>query len=310
MMSFLYKMEHKFSKYAIRNLSMILIACYIAGYIIEFAAPGFQIYLYLDPYQIIRGQVWRLLSWLLIPPSESNLVFVLISLLFYYSIGRTLENTWGSFLYNVYIFSGIICTIIGSFLMMGYCYLFMPDIISKAYLESTGQLGAEAFFCSVSSFFSTYYINMSIFLAYAATFPDNQVLLMFLIPVKVKYLGFIYGGFILYELLMGILGGGWYGFLFAFAIGSSLLNFLIFFLTTRRYIRMNRTQKKMHRAFNRNMRNFEHGQNSGAITKHRCAICGRTERDGDELTFRFCSKCEGNYEYCQDHLYTHIHFTK
>ena len=43
-------------------------------------------------------------------------------------------------------------------------------------------------------------------------------------------------------------------------------------------------------------------------TKHKCAICGRTEKDGDNLVFRYCSKCNGNYEFCQEHLYTHKHF--
>lgn len=307
-MNFLGRIERKFGRYAIKNLSLILIICYAAGFIIEYFAPEFEIYLYLDPYAIAHGQVWRIVSWILIPPPESNIFFALIMLAFYYSIGTLLERTWGAFWYNVYLFGGMIFTVIGSFLMMSFCYLFKADLIETAVLASTGQRGAEAFFCAAGSFFSTYYVNMSIFLAYAATFPDNQVLLMFFIPIKVKYLGVVYGVFLVYEIITGVFGGGVLGFVYPFAIGSSLINFVVFFFGTRRYIRMTRAQRKQHAAFVRQVRE-EQKRQAQTITKHRCAICGRTEKDGDEHVFRFCSKCDGNYEFCEDHLYTHIHFT-
>ncbi len=300
-MNFIYKLEHKFGRFAIRNLSLILILCYVAGYIIEFAAPAFMEYLTLNPYAIVHGQVWRIVSWILIPPGESNIFFAIIMLVFYYSIGTSLERTWGTFQYNLYLFAGMFFTLIGSFLMMGFCYLFRPELLNGIYSEYT-------VFESLSYVFSTYYVNMSIFLAYAATFPDNQVLLMFIIPIKVKWLGVVYGAFLVYEMISGMLMNGNVGFVYPFVIGSSMLNFIVFFFTTRNYIRMNRSQRKMHRDFARKQRTDKAARNAG-ITKHRCAVCGRTEKDGDDLVFRFCSKCAGNYEYCQDHLYTHIHKT-
>lgn len=300
-MNFIYKLEHKFGRFAIRNLSLILILCYVAEYIIEFAAPAFMEYLTLNPYAIVHGQVWRIVSWILIPPGESNIFFAIIMLVFYYSIGTSLERTWGTFQYNLYLFAGMFFTLIGSFLMMGFCYLFRPELLNGIYSEYT-------VFESLSYVFSTYYVNMSIFLAYAATFPDNQVLLMFIIPIKVKWLGVVYGAFLVYEMISGMLMNGNVGFVYPFVIGSSMLNFIVFFFTTRNYIRMNRSQRKMHRDFARKQRTDKAARNAG-ITKHRCAVCGRTEKDGDDLVFRFCSKCAGNYEYCQDHLYTHIHKT-
>ena len=300
-MNFIYKLEHKFGRFAIRNLSLILILCYVAGYIIEFAAPAFMGYLTLNPYAIVHGQVWRIVSWILIPPGENNIFFAIIMLVFYYSIGTSLERTWGTFQYNLYLFAGMVFTLIGSFLMMGFCYLFRPELLNGIYSEYT-------VFESLSYVFSTYYVNMSIFLAYAATFPDNQVLLMFIIPIKVKWLGVVYGAFLVYEMISGMLMNGNVGFVYPFVIGSSMLNFIVFFFTTRNYIRMNRSQRKMHRDFARKQRTDKAARNAG-ITKHRCAVCGRTEKDGDDLVFRFCSKCAGNYEYCQDHLYTHIHKT-
>ena len=300
-MNFIYKLEHKFGRFAIRNLSLILILCYVAGYIIEFAAPAFMGYLTLNPYAIVHGQVWRIVSWILIPPGENNIFFAIIMLVFYYSIGTSLERTWGTFQYNLYLFAGMFFTLIGSSLMMGFCYLFRPELLNGIYSEYT-------VFESLSYVFSTYYVNMSIFLAYAATFPDNQVLLMFIIPIKVKWLGVVYGAFLVYEMISGMLMNGNVGFVYPFVIGSSMLNFIVFFFTTRNYIRMNRSQRKMHRDFARKQRTDKAARNAG-ITKHRCAVCGRTEKDGDDLVFRFCSKCAGNYEYCQDHLYTHIHKT-
>ena len=102
----LYKMEYKYGKYAIRNLPMVLIICYAVGYLLELVAPNIMNYLYLNPYLILHGQIWRLFTWILIPP-ESLSMFTLIMLYCYYSLGLSLEQTWGTFRYNVYIFSGI-----------------------------------------------------------------------------------------------------------------------------------------------------------------------------------------------------------
>ena len=108
--------EKKFGKYAIKNLSLVLIIGYACGYVFQLIAPGIFDYLYLNPYEIIfLGQIWRLLSWLIVPPSSFGF-FTLLMLYFYYSLGTTLERTWGTYRYNVYIFSGILFTIIGAFL--------------------------------------------------------------------------------------------------------------------------------------------------------------------------------------------------
>ena len=122
--------EKKFGKYAIRNLSLVLIMCYAVGYIIQLINRGFLDYLTLNPFAIAHGQIWRLVTWLIVPPDTSNFFFVIIMLFFYYSIGTSLERTWGTYRYNVYIFLGMIFTVIGSFLMMGYSYLFYSQYVS------------------------------------------------------------------------------------------------------------------------------------------------------------------------------------
>lgn len=282
------KFEKKFGRYAIPNLTLILILSYVAGYVIELlgSAAGVNLlgYLTLDPYRILHGQIWRLVTWVIVPP-ESLGIFTVIMLYFYYSLGTTLERTWGTYRYNVYIFSGILFTVIGSFLCMGVVYL-MHGILPT---ES-----ASAYFYIRSYAFSTYYINLSIFLAFAATYPDMQVLLMFVIPVKVKWMGILDAVLMLYYVIVGDV-------FTRFAIIASLLNFVLYFY---RLHRSRISPKQMHRRAQ-----FERKTNEGRakVSRHKCAICGRTEEDDPSLEFRFCSKCNGNYEYCQYHLFTHEH---
>mgnify|MGYP001141797351 FL=1 len=289
--------ERKFGKYAIRNLSFVLVMCYAVGYLLQmFDRSGLLItYLTLNPYAILHGQIWRLVTWVLIPPSSGGLFFTLLMLYFYCSIGTSLERTWGTYRYNVYLFQGMLFTIVGSFLLMGYCYLFQPEIplLGTALTINT----PVEYFTVIAMMFSTYYINMSIFLAYAATFPDAQVLLMFIIPIRVKWLGVIYAVMLLFQFL----GTNVYG---KFAIGASLLNFVVFFLTSRNMMHLNPKQIHRRQEFKREVRR------STGITKHKCAICGRTEVDSPQMQFRFCSKCDGNYEYCEEHLYTHTHIKR
>ncbi len=283
------KFEKKFSKYAIPNLSLMLIMCYVAGYIIQIFNSTFLSYLTLNPYAILQGQVWRLVTWVVVPPGTFGL-FTIITLMFYYSIGTSLERTWGTYRYNVYLFSGMLFTLLGSFIWLAIDYSQISGIVPEAYIAQ--------YFAQGSTWFSTYYINMSIFLAFATTFPNMQVLLMFVIPIRVKWMGIIYGALIAYEFLVYVKAGN---LMVAIAIGSSLLNFLIFFLTGRKRLTMSPKQMKRRAEFRQEVKR------NTPITRHKCAICGKTEQDGENLEFRFCSKCNGNYEYCQEHLFTHTH---
>lgn len=286
------KFEKKFGKYAIKNISLMLILCYAVGYVIELVGGDFINFLTLDPYQILHGQIWRIVSWILVPPSSFS-IFTVIMLYFYYSVGTTLERTWGTYRYNVYLFSGMLFTVLGSFVAMGLCYVFYGDIMSIS--------GNAAYVCSLySRLFSTYYINMSILLAFAATFPDAQVLLMFVVPVKMKWLGIIYGAMLVFDVIQDT-GSPLANIFYRAAIVASLLNFVIFWLTSRGHIHM--SPKEMKRR-----QEFKHEIKKGRkMSGHKCAICGRTDADDPALEFRFCSKCEGNYEYCQNHIFTHEH---
>lgn len=288
------KLEKKFGKYAIKNLSLMLIMCYAVGYVLELISPNFLYMLTLDPYKILHGQIWRLVTWIVVPPESLDL-FTIIMLYFYYSVGKSLEYTWGDFKYNLYLFTGMLFTIIASFVAMGLCYMVAGDLL--AYPEQ-----AEVIFLSGSTIFSTYYINMSILLAFAATFPNTQVLLMFVIPVKMKWMGIVYGVLLVLQFITGagsVLGNIFY----RSAILASLLTFAVFWLTSRNHMHMSPKQMKRRHDFKQEVKM------NPKVTKHKCAICGRTDADAT-LEFRFCSKCEGNYEYCQHHLFTHEHVRK
>ncbi|MCD8333379.1 MAG: hypothetical protein LUB60_04550, partial [Clostridiales bacterium] len=96
-MRFLNKLERKFGRFAIPGLMKYIIACYVIGYVIMYTMPNVLSYLTLEPYMIFHyGQVWRLISWVLIPPSQSNIIFVIIMLVLYYQLGTVLEQTWGT----------------------------------------------------------------------------------------------------------------------------------------------------------------------------------------------------------------------
>jgi hypothetical protein len=271
-MKFLDKLERKYGRYAIPNLPMVMLVLYVIGYLLEAFVPKVLLYCTLEPMMILRGQVWRIVTWVLVPPSSLS-VFTIIMLYFYFSLGKVLEQTWGAFRFNVYIFSGLIFTVLGSFVL----YLIYPVYGFGAY-------------------FSTYYINMSIFLAFAVSYPDMQVMLYFLIPIKVKWMGMLYALLLIYDAIQG----GWPT---RVAILASLMNFLIYFFSTRNVQRYRPGEIHRRQEFRRNVKKAR----PKSQTAHKCAICGRTEKDGDHLEFRYCSKCDGNYEYCQDHLFTHTH---
>lgn len=275
MKNWLDKMERRFGRYAIRNLTMYLLAGYAIGYLLSFTMPQLLTYFTLEPALILKGQVWRLLSWVIIPPND-NIIFVIFMMLLYYSLGNTLESYWGAFRYNVYIFSGILFTVIGAFIV-------------------NGLIGGITGF---GSLYSTYYINMSIFLACASIMPDYQLLLYGIIPIKMKWLAVLDVVLLAVDAVQG-------GLIIRIVIIASLLNFIIFFFCNRNLRGHSPKQVARRKKFQKQISRPQNQYAGGA--KHRCAVCGRTELDNPTLEFRYCSKCNGNYEYCQDHLFTHEH---
>lgn len=299
--------EKKFGKYALPNLTVILIGFYAIGYVMTWVNASFLDFLTLDVYKIVmHGQIWRIVSWVLVPPDDLG-IFTLIMLYFYYNIGTVMERTLGTYKYNVYIFRGLFLTILAAFLCFALCYFFpnaMLTVLGASWKQAfalQGEWPAEQkmiflaeLFSRLGVLFSTYYINISIFLAFAIIYPEMQVLLMFMIPVKVKWMGILDLIVLVYEFFTG-------NVITMFAVGAALLNIAIFYATYRHLGYLRPSQIKRRAEFQHKVRK------ATSATRHKCTICGQTEQDHPDLEFRFCSKCNGNYEYCSEHLYTHTH---
>ena len=309
---FFAKMERKYGKYAIRNLPLYLAIIYGFGFILNMLFPQTMDLFTLNFHAIFKGQVWRLLTWILVPEGM-NIFFTLISLYLYYSLGRTLERTWGSFLFNVYFFSGVILTVLGALILFGFLEIFGQEWIAQmnsVYTAYLGEVcpdiyGGSYGYLYVAEHFGIFYINMSIFLAFAMTYPDMQVYVFFFLPIKVKVLGIIYVIILGITILMPFAGGNIIGGVINLvSIGMSLMNTFLFFLIfkTKRV----KSPKEIKRQHDYKVK----VKAASTVTRHKCAICGQTEKDNQNLSFRYCSKCEGNYEYCSEHLFTHEHVKK
>lgn len=282
------KLEEKFGRYAIPNLPKIIVFLYAIGYVIQRISPELFYMLNLNPYLVLHGQVWRLVTFLMVGPS-TNLIFIIFVLLFYYSIASSLEQVWGAFRFNMYYFIGVLGTILGAFLTYA------------ALAFSGGELAGAAVYMD------TFYLNITLFLAYAMMFPDMQVYLYMILPIRVKWLAYLDGIYLAYIFVRS--GFTVYGISVKVSIIVALLNFLLFFFSMKK-IRSRGVSFASKISGERQRRNFQTKasrghKKDGAV--HECAICHRTELDDPTLEFRYCSKCDGDYEYCQDHLFTHKH---
>ena len=290
-MNWMDKLERKFGRFGIENLTVYVIICYVVGYVLMYLNPSLLNMMSLDVAKIMQGQIWRLVTWVIYPPSTGNFILFLISIaFFYYPVGTSLERTWGSFRYTLYIFSGLLFVLIAAFI---------------TYFVTGGYVVVDGIAYVIGGgIFTTYYVSLSVFLAYAASYPDMQILLYFVIPIKMKWMAGVYVAIVLYQMITYLRAGLW---VMAVPIAASLLNFVLFFLSTKNMHHYNPKEVKRRREFKKAMAQSRVNPATGGVTKHKCAICGRTEKDDPNLEFRFCSKCNGNYEYCQDHLFTHQH---
>lgn len=228
---------------------------------------------------LLRGEVWRLVTFVFVPSTSSMFTFLLSSY-FYYWIGSTLERQWGTAKFNLYYISGVVLTLLGTVL---------ASVISGHNYVLSGST----------------YVNLSMFFAFACLFPNAQVLLFFIIPVKMKWLAILDGALFAYDIVVSAIAGNWGGVALPVV---ALLNFAVFIYPEMHYL----ADRAAYRArpqtvqFKKAVR--EQQQQKGY--HHKCAVCGRTDADYPELQFRYCSKCAGYHCFCQDHIFSHVHFTE
>lgn len=302
-MRFFDKLEKKFGRFAIPHLMLYVTICYIIGYVLYFTRNYAVLnVLALNAEEILHGQVWRIVSYIIQPPTSSMPIFFLITVYFYYMIGRYLERQWGAFKFNFYFFSGMILNVIAAIVIYLIFGVIMP--------------------------MSVYYLNLSLFMAFAVEQPDTYMLLFFIIPFKIKWfaiLDAIYFGltvFFGYLALAVRLPDTILAPLNFVGINPSptgataaviaMLNFIIFyavFKAGRKNRGSNNRQYRQSTGNSNNRNEYQSRTDSGAarIPRHRCAICGKTEFNDANEEFRFCTKCEGAFEYCSKHLHNHNH---
>jgi hypothetical protein len=266
------RLERVLGRYAIPNLSLYLIGGQVIFFSFALLAQFDVRRIMLVPALVLQGEVWRVLTFALVPPtgtaqqiSMTSALFLAISWYFFHMISQALENYWGVFRFNLFFFIGWLLTVAVSFLT--------PD-------QATGY----AFFA------------VSVFLAFAFLNPDFELYLFFILPVKIKW----------FALVM------WIGFAFAFITGgwgtrlavlAATGNFLLFF--ARDIVQLVRTgrrhmKQQVRRAALREMENEP---------RHKCHVCGKTDLTHPQMDFRYCSKCAGEECYCSEHLGAHEHTT-
>ena len=228
---------------------------------------------------LLHGEVWRIITFIFVP-NYGGVFWLLIALYFYYWIGSTLEREWGTAKFNLYYFSGVLLTVIGTVL---------ASLISGVNFTIAG----------------TEYVNLSMFLAFALLFPDTQVLLFFIIPIKMKWLAIVDGALFAFDIFSSLISGNWAGVVLPIV---ALLNFFVFIYPEVHYFA--ERKKYQHSRQTVHFKQAVKQQQQQRGYHHKCAVCGKTDTDYPDLQFRYCSKCAGYHCYCQDHIFTHVHFTE
>ena len=278
-MKFLKKLEQKLSRYAIGGIINYVCALQALGIVLYLIAPQFLFnYLTLNPAAIMQGQIWRIFTFLVFPPAftgGSTMGFILFNALALYCIrtfGMIVEQVWGKFRFNCYIILGVLLNVIASlvvYLLSGFPLMLTPI-----------------------------HLVYSFFFVFALMFPESQILLMMVLPLKAKWIAVAEAVIYVYDFYKG-------GIFTKVEIFVCILHMFIFFGWMVVAGETSYKQKKRQKEFQKKIKPM-----TAAKTGHKCAVCGRTDKDSPGMEFRYCSKCEGSYEYCMDHLYTPQHVKK
>lgn len=274
----------KHRKVGIPNLMLFISIGTVLVYLMSMITNSTTLYdvLCFDKGAILKGQVWRLFSYVF-TYNLGNPLLTAISLFCYFSLGRAMENIWGTLRFNLYYFSGII-------LMDIYCMIF----------------GSVA---------DVTYLNLSLFLGYATLYPDARFLLFYIIPVKAWIFAMI-------DLGLMLLGLFTYPFPDNLFSVIALANYFIFFGKDIVNIFPPSWRANASRLFRKKNKKqagpkvipFPSAGSYEATTAtvkaphtHCCTVCGKTDVTNPELEFRYCSRCTGYRCYCEDHISNHAH---
>lgn len=261
-----------------------------------------------DKAKILQGQVWRLVSYVFTLSLGSSPIIAVIGLVCIYSIGRTIENLWGTLRFNLFYLGGVV-------LMDIFAMICCPTLPADGTVFSEE---AQIIAASWQYFYSlkmVYYLDMTLLIAFATLYPDAQFMIFFIIPVKAWILGLLYlllNAIELFNLcfpqilfphcLFPLVGFANYLLFF----GKDVTNLLP--LSWRAKIHRSRKAKPV-RTGPIPFTPSDRAERPAAkeVYTHRCTVCGRTDVTDPQLEFRYCSRCNGYHCYCQDHINNHTH---
>ena len=278
------KFCYRHPRFGISRLMLYIVIASAAVYLLSMmdTTGNLSGYLAFSPYYILRGQVWRLVTWVIAVPPVVGILWTALSLYFYYFIGSTLENHWGTARFSMYYLIGVVLNIIYGFIV---------------YFITGHDVGINAS-----------YLNLSMFFAFAVLYPEQQVLLFFVIPIKIKWLAYADAALFIYNIVVYLISGA---FAYALLPVIAVINFIIFCgEDLMRYFKRSRIRNAS------NVINFKSAvreaerKEAARPYRHKCEVCGRTDTDCPDLEFRYCSRCQGYHCFCQDHINNHIHFTE
>ncbi len=265
----------KHPNFGIRNLMLYIVIGNALIYLLSMMDRSSTLvyYLVFSADRVLHGEIWRLISFVFVPRTSSILGLVLM-LYFEYFIGRLLEQAWGKGKFTVYYLLGMAFIILYSFFVR---FIFGRDVMADAT-----------------------YLNLSMFFVFATLWPENRVLLFFIIPIKVTWLAYAEAILYLYIMISGrtllpLIG---------------ILNYFLFCGDELYY----RIQPLFRRFFGHGAEFRRSAKQAKRDAKalpyiYKCAVCGRTDTEYPELEFRYCSRCVGYHCFCEDHINSHVHFT-
>lgn len=272
-MRLLRRLEQTLGRYAIPNLTIVLIASQVVAWVMMMVQPnnGMMLRLAFIPSKVLEGEVWRLITFLAMPPGFGwgllGIVFTLIFWNVFYFVGTTMENIWGVARYNLYLLIWYVATVSTAFVI--------PEVAT-----------------------TNIYLETSVFVAFAFLFPEFVFRIYFILPVKAKWLGLLTWFVVGFTLLMA-LSSRQYGL--AVTILASFANFFVFFGSDLfGGVRMGR------RRVAQQVRHLKYGTQRKPYN-HECAVCGKTDVSDPDEDFRYCSQCSGGHAYCSEHLHNHEH---
>lgn len=250
---------------------------------------------------IRQGELWRLLTWLIVPTGGT--LWTVVTLLCYYSIGSAVEQYWGTAKFTLFYLTSAALPVVFSLL---------PLLLENLPMNEGSTIWLLTRMWIELPFVNSNLLHNVLFLAFATLFPTAMIRFQLVIPIQAKWLAILYVVITVYDLLrngwffalidLPVLLGVWlaYAVFFWDRISDLLAEFGFNFrransAQTIRFKSAVRQQKK---------KEAERGY------RHKCAVCGRTDADFPELEFRYCSRCAGYHCFCQDHIFDHVHFTE